>query len=272
MRRACVIGLVLLLGAVLAPAGRAEVGVAPAIDEEVDCLQPAPRQIDFGLTPLDGKRAAIDIIVLLDGVTHADGVAAVKAAVSAFRPIGVDLRPRFAPVSVTADGSTVGPDGQRRATASTNLVMNAAKRAVGGRLPNGVEAVYLLTAKDLYLGDHQSDPDSRSYGVAGMADCIGGVAFRYRGFAIGEQLANGGQQGAVKVAENLPGKILAHELGHLLGAHHHYANCAEHVPAAGVERSTDVCTLMFNDIGVIGLRFSSVNRVIVRGHALAYAS
>ena len=272
MRRACVIGLVLLLSAVLAPAGRAEVGVAPAIDEEVDCVQPAPRQVDFGATPLDGKRAAFDVIVLLDGVTHADGVAAVNAAVSAFKPIGVDLRARFARVRVPGDGSTFGPDGVQRPTASTTRLLTAAKRAVGDRVPKGVEAVYLLTAKDLYLGEDQPDSEARSYGVAGMADCIGGVAFRHRGFAIGERLSYGGQQGAVKVAEDLPGKILAHELGHLLGAHHHYANCAENAPAAGVARSADVCTLMFNDVGIIGLRFSSVNRVIVRGHAVAYAS
>lgn len=272
MRRAGVIGLVVLLTAVVAPASRAGVQVAPPIDEEVDCFQPAPRQIDFGATPLDGKRAALDLLVLLDGVTQADGTAAVKAAVSAFKPIGVDLRPRFASVSVPADGSALGPDGKQRPTASMTRVMTAAKRAVGNRTPARVEAVYLLTAKDLYLGGDQPDPDSRSYGVAGLADCIGGVAFRHRAFAIGEQLSFGPQQGTVKFADRLPGKILGHELGHLLGAHHHYANCAENVPAAALARSADVCTLMFNDVGVVGLRFSTLNRTIVRGHALAYAS
>lgn len=271
MRRAAIVGLVLLLSAVVVPAGRAEVAVAPPIDEEVDCVEPAPRHVDLGATPLDGKRAAVDVLVLLDGVSEADGVAAVKAAASAFRPIGVDLRVRFAAVRVPADGTTVGLDGKHWPTASTTRVMTAAKRAVGERVAKGVEAVYLMTGKDLYLGDDEPDSDNRAYGVAGMADCIGGVAFPHRAFAIGERLSYGEQRGAVKVAEHLPGKILAHELGHLLGAHHHYANCAENVAAAVVASSADVCTLMFNDVGVIGLRFSTLNRPVVRGHALAYA-
>ncbi|HEX4905043.1 MAG TPA: zinc-dependent metalloprotease family protein [Acidimicrobiales bacterium] len=271
MRRAALLGIALLLGAVLAPAGRAAVPVAPPIDEEIDCLEPAPRQVDLGATPLDGKRAAVDVLVLLDGVTEAEGRAAVKDAVTAYKPIGVDLRARFAPIAIPSDGTTEGLDGTTWPTASTDRAMTLTKRAVGGRVPPGVEVVYLLTAKELYLGENQPDADSRSYAIAGLADCIGGVAFSHRAFAIGERLSFGSSSGSIEVGANLPGKILAHEVGHLLGAHHHYANCAESVPSAAVDRSADVCTLMFNDVGVVSLRFSVLNRPVVRGHALTYA-
>lgn len=271
MRRAALIGIALVLSTVVAPTSRAATPVAPPIDEEIDCLEPAPRHVDLGATPLDGKRGIVDVLVLLDGVSEADGRTAVKDAVSAYRPIGIDLRARFAPVSVPADGTTEGFDGKQWPTASTTRAMTAAKRAVGERVPAGVEVVYLLTGKELYLGGDEPDPDERSYGVAGMADCIGGIAFPHRAFAIGERLSVDSSPGGVAFAQHLPGKILAHELGHLLGAHHHYANCAENVPAAALARSLDVCTMMFNDVSIIGLRFSAPNRAVVRGHAITYA-
>ena len=271
MRRAALLGIALVLSAALAPAGQAAVPVAPHLDEEIDCLEPAPRQIDLGATPLDGKRAAVDVLVLLDGVSEAEGRTAVKDAVAAYRPIGIDLRARFAAIAIPSDGTAVGIDGKAWPTASTDRAMSAAKRAVGGRAPAGVEVVYLLTAKDLYLGEDQSDEDSRSYGIAGLADCIGGVAFRHRAFAIGERLSFGPSSGPIELGARLPGKILAHEVAHLLGAHHHYANCAESVPAATLSSSADACTLMFNDIGLVSLRFSTLNRPVVRGHAIAHA-
>ena len=271
MRRAALLGIALLLGTLLAPAGQATVPVAPPIDEEIDCLEPAPRQVDLGATPLDGKRATVDVLVLLDGVAEAEGRAAVRDAVAAYKPIGVDLRARFVPVAVPADGTTLGVDGEMWPTASTDSAMAVAKRTVGGKVPAGVEVVYLLTAKELYLGEDQPDASGRSYAIAGLADCIGGIAFPHRAFAIGERLSFGPSSGSIEVGGHLPGKILAHEVGHLLGAHHHYANCAEAVPSAVLESTTDACTLMFNDVTLASLRFSSVNRPIVRGHSLTYA-
>ena len=240
-------------------------------DEETDCLEPAPRQIDPGPTPLDGRKAVLDVLVLLDGASDADGRTAVRDAAAAYAPAGVSLRARFGRVRVPADGTTVGYDDRRLFTASTTSAMRVAKAAVGGKRPAGIDVVYLLTNKELYLGDDAPDDGGRSYAVAGLADCIGGVAFAHRAFAVGERLSIGEPNETIHLAERLPGKILAHELGHLLGAHHHYANCAENVPSAVASSSTDVCTLMFNDVSLVSFRFSTVNRSIVRGHALVYA-
>lgn len=54
---------------------------------------------------------------------------------------------------------------------------------------------------------------------------------------------------------------LVHEWGHILSAHHHYANCAETVV---------LCTLMVNDVGLnLKYAFSSLNRAAIRGYAEA---
>ena len=267
MRRAVAVVVSLVLVVLAAPPSPAEPVPQIPFDEETACLQPVPAQADSGVS---GTRARLDVLVLLDGASDADGVAAVRDAREAYRPIGIDVYARFHRVRVPADGTTVGADGKRVFTASTTRAMAVAKWTTRGRTPTGIEVVYLLTNKELYIGDDAPDDGSRSYAVAGLADCIGGVGLAHRAFAVGERLSIGTSSDGVAIAQRLPGKIMAHEIGHLLGAHHHYGNCAEHVPGAATEPSTDVCTLMFNDVSLVSLQLSAVNRAIVRGHALRY--
>lgn len=65
-------------------------------------------------------------------------------------------------------------------------------------------------------------------------------------------------------------KIGAHELGHTLSAHHHYANCVEAAPYYEPMHTTDACTVLINDWGFIGLRYSSLERLSMAGWADAY--
>lgn len=269
MRRSAVLlAIVLILGTWAPVGGAAERG--RIIDEEFECLEPVPAAVDAGPTPLGSARSDLDVLVLLDGVSHADGVRAVRHAAGAYRPVGVDLRARFQRVRVPADGRNRDYAGRVWFTASADRAMEVAKKTVGWRRPAGIDVVYLLTAKDLYVGGDEHDESRREYAIAGMADCIGGIRFPFRAFAVGEAHETPPYDVPVAIGRSIPGKILAHEIGHLLGAHHHAANCGEAVPAAVLERSTDLCTLMFNDIGLVSLRFSTPNRVVVRGHARAY--
>jgi hypothetical protein len=66
-------------------------------------------------------------------------------------------------------------------------------------------------------------------------------------------------------------EVAAHELGHLMGAHHHYANCVEG-NLTGEASDLSPCTLMFNYIDLQSLNFSVLEGVTVRGHAVKYAS
>ena len=264
MRRIVAAGIALLLLFAASPSTTARSPIP--FDEETDCLEALPAAANPGL---DKRAVRLDVHVLLDGASLTDGIRAVADARRAYGPLGIDLRATYGTVRIPADGRARGYDGKPYFTASTDRAMRAAKYAVGGRPPAGAELVYLLTNKDLYLGEDAPDDGGRSYAVAGMADCIGGILLPHRAFAVGERLAAGGSIGPLAVAQRLPGKILAHELGHLLGAHHHYANCAEAVPHAAAERTTDVCTLMFNDVSLVSLRYSTANLAVVRGHALA---
>ena len=54
-----------------------------------------------------------------------------------------------------------------------------------------------------------------------------------------------------------------------MGAHHHYANCAENLLAALADDNP--CTLMFNEASFTGRRFSTLNGLVVQGHAQLYA-
>ena len=94
------------------------------------------------------------------------------------------------------------------------------------------------------------------------------MAYADRAFAVGE-FTPIAQTSLVLYAlgTHFAAKTFAHEVGHLMGAHHHYANCAEAaVPGAAP------CTLMFNFVDIQKLQFSTLNSLVVRGHAQLYAT
>lgn len=66
-------------------------------------------------------------------------------------------------------------------------------------------------------------------------------------------------------------KIAGHEIAHLLAAHHHFANCAEGNKQT-VTQDLAPCTLLFNDVGLISLAFSTLEGAVVRDYALEYAN
>ena len=129
-----------------------------------------------------------------------------------------------------------------------------AKARYGGQRPAGTDVVFLWI------------PYSQE---GGFSDCIGGVRYPERAFAVGnfvDPTLNVGPFGIDASA-----KVVAHEVGHLLGAQHHYANCVE---AATTWSATDLgpCTLMINSVSLAALKFSTVNGLIVRSHAERFAS
>lgn len=147
-----------------------------------------------------------------------------------------------------------------------NDAMDRLKSAHGGQRPGGVDLVYLLTAADLTSGTTGS-------GLAGRADCIGGIRYPQFAFAIGEVSKYDANEASLLRSPKSTAKIFAHEIGHLLGAHHHYANCAERSTADALQpgEASYVCSLMINDVGLASLNFSTVNDAVVRGHVSEFS-
>lgn len=218
------------------------------VDRQIECLEPAPAAIGAKGVTDSGQTIFLDAYVMLDGIRSAEGAAIMAKAAEAYRPLGITLRSTFARVSF--------------GTSDAAGLIAAAKKKVGGTRPSGSDLVYVLTSNDI--------TDQGEDGVAGLADCIGGVRFPDSAFAVGEARFPADSLGPLDLYVNVPAKIAGHEIGHLMGAHHHYANCVEAATTALSE--TAPCTLMFNFIDLQALRFSTANGAVVRGHAVSYAA
>lgn len=224
--------MVTLLGATWgAQAAPIEIGDIPA------CTSLTPAAISLDSTPV-----TLDVRVLLDGVSETDAVQIMSRAADAYAPLGITM------VSSYETASFSGLD-------AANLIAQA-KSYYGGTRPAGIDIVYVLTDKVLNT-------------LAGLADCIGGVKYADRAFAVGEAwdgeplnllLYNLNTEKAAKTA--------AHEIGHLMGGHHHLANCVESLLNFG----DAPCSLMFNLVDFENTDFSLINSVVVRGHAQLYAT
>jgi hypothetical protein len=236
------------LGTVATMAALSLAASAPAAAQPIEighipeCLQLVPAAIS-----LQGDPTTLDVRVLLDGVALSRGQQVLETARKAYAPLGITLSPSYQSVSFT------GSDAE--------ALIAQAKALFGGQRPAGTDVVYTLTSKDIAADGMPA--------VAGLADCIGGVAFPSHAFAVGENFKDDQGQLLVPLAGNLSAKVMAHEIGHLMGGHHHYANCVEGLLSEPEE--TSPCTLMFNDVGLTSFNFSTVNSLIVRGHSEAYA-
>ena len=234
--------LVTVLALAAAPAARAqdfEIGHIPQCTEAVPAAASLP----------DAAPIPVTVLLLLDGVP-ADRVGALEEKVrTSYGPLGLDVRFIHQPVAFD--------------TEEADELIEKAKALFGGKRPPYAHLVYTVTSKDIRLDGQTA--------VAGLADCIGGVAFDENAFAVGEDNGDDAPIGSPPFAFMGfgPAKIAAHELGHLFGAHHHYANCAEGVSSEQGEEISP-CTLMFNDVSLVSLNFSSLNGGVVRGHAEAY--
>lgn len=245
-----------------------------SVDEEATCgLEGAPvpaelRDVDnqfIGASPVvgdptaalealedDGRAISLDVLVLLDGVPQADAEEIFRLAARSYRPLDIQLRAvEYRTVSFQLPDA-LGLIGQ-------------AKDLLGGKRPAGVDVVEVLTSKDIQqLGQTA---------VAGLADCIGGVAHPDRAFLVAEAYSLQNIQIdplPVMFDYQAQPNVTAHEIGHLFGGQHHYANCVEGLLSEAGEE-TSPCTLMFNDVGLASFNFSTVNTLVVRGHSEAYA-
>ncbi len=225
----------------------------PAIEPEDPnvCLELIPDAIGIAGVTDSGQTVSLDVAVLLDGVSVGDANLLMSRAADSYTPLKVNLNV-VSYTSVVFTG-TEGSD-----------IIQQAKNHFGGVRPPGSDLVYVLTSKDI--------TSAGSTGLAGLADCIGGVRFPHHAFAVGE--AQGIEEdviGPFRLFVEAHPEVAAHELGHLMGAHHHYANCVQG-NLDGEPDDLSPCTLMFNYIDFQSLNFGTLEGTTVRGHAVKYAS
>ena len=156
--------------------------------------------------------------------------------------------------------------GERAAQLEGQDAIDLAKAQYGGVRPDGTDLVYVLSDRDLTTGG--------SSGLAGLADCIGGVTYPDRAFATGELDRDPNINLFVADAYvEYTAKVAAHEVGHLMGAHHHYQACGPYAVTNYLDGyGVGGCTLMTNFVDFVSFPFSPTNQVVARGHAENYAA
>lgn len=256
-------------------------GDATPIDDDVlECLEAVPAAATPVLPGVGSEPIEITVALLIDGgISRSTARTLFDLVADSYEPMNIDLRIRSIK-KIRLDGRGQRTVGESvRTTASAEDAIDAARVKSGGdRTATRADIVYVLTDKDIFVGgtggDDVDDP-GRNYGVVGLADCIGGVRFDHRSFAVSEvdpELETFGLFGTpVTMYHDVASDTIAHEIGHLMGAHHHYANCAEGIPS---ETPTDdgtieasPCTLMTNFVDLTSVNFSTLSSGVVRGHA-----
>jgi hypothetical protein len=202
----------------------------------------------------DDSEITLEVLILLDEVSLSKGQATAEFMAKPYAEVGIKLVPFFEEVVFPDDGV----DANGMPTIDSEHLLQLSKEHTGGIRPHGIDAVYTMTSKEIV--------GSLGAAVAGQADCVGGVVSAAEAFAVGES-GNDESPGW----NHWSGRVAAHEVAHLLGAHHHYANCAQADPSEAAAHLF-ICTLMFNDVLFISLRMSTVESAAVRGYALAYAN
>lgn len=215
----------------------------PVLDEEQDCLQ-IPHDEQPALPPDPSKKLRLSVRVMSDPADLPAVRTLMRTTVEAYARIGIAMRLSFDSLPVPA---SLGGKGQE-------AFLDFMKKRYGGRRPKGVDVVYLATR-------HWS---------GGFADCIGGVRFPDRAFAYGS--VDYAVEGVVPAPFVGEGLIAAHEIGHLLGAHHHHSNCAEANPSAAQRGEVGGCTVMTPVGYTITGTFATLETAFVRHYTARYAN
>ena len=234
-----------------------------AVDaDQADCLEAVPDKVSIAGLLDAGQTIELSVMLLLDGTDAAAATQIMARAAESYSPFGINLLlKKTKAVSYTSSLS--------------GELLAAAKNTVGGRPPLGIDLVGVFTNKTM-----QSIAGGAT--VVGQADCIGGVRFDEHSFFVVSDIRSienptTGSTGTLTSLGFNPNvdataEVMAHEMGHLMGAHHHYANCVEGNLTSGGSGDLSPCTLMFNAVNFAGLDFGVLSGAVVRGHAVGYAA
>jgi hypothetical protein len=248
MRLRIGLSLVVALG-LQAPALARPVTEPARIDRGApDCTQIPPE-----VTPPLATDTSVALPLEVRVMAEAPDLATVKEQIAVtrdvFARIGIRMKARYDLVTVP-EGWNVDELGSGP---SQTEILEFMKDHYRGQRPPGVDVVYFMT----------------HYWAGGFADCIGGVAFPDRAFALGS--LDYAVEGVVPAPTADEGVIAAHEIGHLLGAHHHYSNCSEALPSGATRGEVGPCTTMSPLAATASRTFGLLERSYVRYYAEEFA-
>lgn len=231
------------------------------VDVVRECLELVPEAVAVPILD-DGQPVELSVMLLLDGTDAAVAEQLMIRAAESYRPLNINL--------VLKKVLTVA-----YATSVSDELIGEAKATVGGQPPKGIDLVGVFTNKSMQSATGGAGT------VVGQADCIGGVRWPDTSFFVVSDIRNieDPQTGTTGTLNSLglnpnvdaTAEVFAHEIGHLMGAHHHYANCAEGNLSSAGPSDVSPCTLMFPAVNFASLNFAALEAATVRGHAVNYA-
>jgi hypothetical protein len=253
--------------AYLVGAGSSYSGVAQAtrrqpVDVARECMELIPQ--DVALPTLDsGQRIELSVLLLLDGTDAAVAQQVMARAAASYQPLNIDLK-------------LVGTKTVSFTSLISEELIASAKATVGGKPPKKVDLVGVFTNKEMQAATGGAGT------VVGQADCIGGIRWDDTSFFVvsdirdieNPQTGTTGTLASVGLNPNVDAtaEVMAHEIGHLMGAHHHYSNCVEGNLTSGGPGDVSPCTLMFPAVNFASLNFAALEGATVRGHAVNHAA
>lgn len=223
------------------------------LPEDLHCLEPVPEQVGTTLDETgEGHEVLVRVLVLLDYVEESRASQIMNEAAQPYALLKIRMEYTYLPIGL------IGRDYVDH--------FRQVRPMFGGGRPDGFDLVHILTNKDIVT------PDGNP-GVAGVAYCIGGIRYREAAFSISEANYRGWYKAGGIVLRDLgPVIIVAHEIGHLLGAHHHYGDCLEgNLWARPSSVSASPCTIMDQTLFFSAMYFGHLEGAVIRGHALRYA-
>jgi hypothetical protein len=232
------------------------------VDVVTECLEVVPQNV--ALPVLDsGQPVELSVYLLLDGTDATAAQQLMAKAAASYKPLNINLVLKGMKAVVY------------NTTISTELI-SAAKATVGGVPPKGIDIVGVFTNKEMQAATGGAGT------VVGQADCIGGIRWNQTSFFVFSDIRDienptSGQTGTLNSMGLNPNvdaaaEVIAHEIGHLMGAHHHYANCVEGQLTSAGPSDVSPCTLMFPAVNFASLNFAALEGATVRGHAVAHAT
>lgn len=214
-----------------------------------------PDQLGFAGITDDGQEIELSVAVLLDGVDPLLAAEVMQRAADGYAPLKIKL---------TVAGTQVLP----LTTNVSDQMIQETKDLTGGRPPFGADIAAVFTTKEMQAATGGAGT------VLGQADCIGGIRAPYNSYLVATiEPEDPFVLGPVALDVERGPETMAHEIGHLMGAHHHYGNCVEGISAEDLANGDlSPCDLMFPSVEPLSMIFSTPAGATVRGHAVAYAS